>query len=210
MESKIIISDITRKAWQNLKSQMWILIGLMIGITIVSFTLSFITLPLQTSMTGIIISNLISIIISLIFGMGYIKNIFQTLDGIEPQFSAYGQQARKIVNYFCAQIISSFLMSIGFIVFIIPGIYIALRLQFVGAFIIEEDAGIMDSIKRSWDITRDQVMPLFVFWLAAFAIMIIGAILFLVGIFVAIPLVYLMWADIFRKLNSPLQVIEEL
>ena len=46
----------------------------------------------------------------------------------------------------------------GICLFIIPGIYLALRLQFFTAFIVEEDTGIIESLKRSWEITRGQGM----------------------------------------------------
>lgn len=134
--------------------------------------------------------------------MGYIKNLFQTLDGIEPQFSAYGQQARKIFTYFIASIIVGIAVFIGCLVFLIPGIYLALRLQFFAAFIVEEDASFMDSIKRSWEITQGQVGQLFMLMLAMLGIMIVGILLFGIGILFAMPLIYMMYCYTFRKLNT--------
>ena len=110
--------------------------------------------------------NLISCIISCIFALGYMKNIFQALDGEEPQFSAYGQQARKIITYFVANLFMGIIVVFGICLFIIPGIYLALRLQFFTAFIVEEDTGIIESLKRSWEITRGQGMPLFMLMLS--------------------------------------------
>ena len=111
-------------------------------------------MPMQKSIVGTIVINLISCIISCIFALGYMKNIFQALDGEEPQFSAYGQQARKIITYFVANLFMGIIVVFGICLFIIPGIYLALRLQFFTAFIVEEDTGIIESLKRSWEITR--------------------------------------------------------
>lgn len=91
MEAKFLISEVFNTSWKYTKSQIWVLVGLMIGMFIISFTLSIFALPASGSITGQIVVNLISMIISMIFSLGYIKNLFQTLDGIEPQFSAYGQ-----------------------------------------------------------------------------------------------------------------------
>lgn len=161
-----------------------------------------------SSIIGKIIVNVISALFSIIFSLGYMKNIFQALDGEEPQFSAYGQQTKNIITYFLASLITGFVVLAGFLFFIIPGIYLALRLQFFQAFIIEENAGIIESLHKSWEITKGQVLPLFILALVMIGILILGCILFGIGIFVAVPLIYMMYGYVFRKLNTPLQILE--
>jgi len=92
---------------------------------------------------------------------------------------------------------------VGLGLLIIPGIYLALRLQFFTAIIVEEDGGILESLRRSWEITKGQAMPLFLVFLTMVGISIVGFLLFIVGIFVAIPLTYMMYAYTYRKLSAP-------
>lgn len=209
MGPKFLISEVCSTSWQRTKAQIWVLSGLMIGLSIISFTLGAFAMPMQQSVVGMIVINLISCIISSVFALGYLKNIFQALDGEEPQFSAYGQQARKIITYLIANILMGIIVVLGICLFIIPGIYLALRLQFYAAFIVEEDAGIIESLQRSWDITRGQGMSLFMLMLAMVGLCILGVILLGIGIFVAMPLIYMMYGYVFRKLNAPLQILEE-
>lgn len=209
MGSKFSISEVCSTSWQRTKAQIWVLSGLIIGMSIISFTLGVFAMPIQQSVMGAIVINLISCIISCIFALGYMKNIFQALDGEEPQFSAYGQQARKIITYLVANILMAIIVTLGLCLFIIPGIYLALRLQFYAALIVEDDAGIIESLQRSWEITRGQEMSLFILMLAMIGICILGLILLGIGIFVAMPLIYMMYAYVFRKLNAPLQILEE-
>lgn len=209
METKFVISDVVNKSWQCTKAQLWILVGVMIGYTILSFILSFAGMPFQGSIIGMIVVTIISMGISLIFSLGYLKNIFQALDGIEPQFSAYGQQARKAFTFLIASILYGVIVGIGVLFLIIPGIYLAIRLQFFAAYIVEEDAGIVESLKRSWEITEGQVLHLLLLFLVMYGIVLLGIIVLFVGVFVAIPMIYMMYAEVFRKLNSPLQVIQE-
>ncbi|KKB48238.1 hypothetical protein HMPREF1212_03556 [Parabacteroides sp. HGS0025] len=209
MGSKFSISEVCSTSWQRTKAQIWVLSGLIIGMSIISFTLGVFAMPIQQSVMGAIVINLISCIISCIFALGYMKNIFQALDGEEPQFSAYGQQARKIITYLVANILMAIIVTLGLCLFIIPGIYLALRLQFYAALIVEDDAGIIESLQRSWEITRGQEMSLFMLMLAMIGICILGLILLGIGIFVAMPLIYMMYAYVFRKLNAPLQILEE-
>lgn len=209
MEAKFTVSDVFRTSWKCTKSQIWVLAGLLIGYIILSFTLSMFAIPAQSSKVALVVVNLISAILSILFTLGYMKNLFQTLDGIEPQFSAYGQQSRKIVTYFLASLLMTLIVLIGFCIFILPGIYLALRLQFYQAFIVEEDAGILDSLKRSWKITEGQTLPLLLLLLAMCGIILVGVILFMVGVLFAVPVAYMMYCEAFRKLNTPLQIIEE-
>jgi uncharacterized membrane protein len=206
MEDKLIYPDILKTAWKGLKSQFWLLVGLVIGFTIIYSLLYIFAIPSKgesISTSGIIISILCWLLLSL-FQMGYLKNCFQTLDGEEPQFSSYGQVSRKLFSYLIASIIFMLIVVIGTALLVVPGIYLALRLQFYVTSMIEENTGIIESFKRSWEITKGHSLKLFVILLIMILISIIGQLALLVGIFVAIPFITLMYGDIFRRLTSPM------
>ncbi|MDR0744140.1 MAG: hypothetical protein LBF05_07275 [Tannerella sp.] len=205
MEEKLVYSDILRTAWKGLISQFWLLVGLIIGFTIVYSLLYIFSLPAKgESMTtsGIIISLLCWLLLSL-FQLGYMKNCFQTLDGEEPQFSSYGQVSRKLFSYLVASIIFTLIIAIGIVLLVVPGIYLALRLQFFFASMVDENTGIIESFKRSWEITKGHTMKLFIIMLIMTLISITGELALLAGIFVAIPLIVLMYGYIFRGLTAP-------
>ncbi len=202
MKPKFVISETFSVAWKRVKKQLWVLAGLLIGYSILSFALRAFAIPMQDSTAGTIIISVVIILLSVIFSLGYMRNIFQTLDDEEPRFSAYGEQAKNVVIYFLASLIIGLIVFIGCLLFIIPGIYLAIRLQFVLASIVEENTGIIDSLRRSWEITKGQTLPLFFLALTMIGIILLGFILLGVGIFVAVPLVYTMYGYVFRKLND--------
>lgn len=203
MDKPIIISDLFRKSWKSLWAQIWVLSGLLIGYAIISMLLqAFIPMPVKGtfSITAVVIT-LIGLLISLIFELGYVKNLFQTIDGEEPQFSAYGQMSRKIFVYFAARFIYVLIVCVGLLLLLVPGIYLAIRLQFYYMAIVEEDAGILDSLRRSWEITRDSTPKLLLLMLLQIGIILAGFALLLIGIFVALPLCGLMSCYAFRRLT---------
>jgi uncharacterized membrane protein len=206
MNPTFTIKETLSQAWTTVKSQIWVLVGLFIGYTIINFTLGIFT---SYSLMGAIVS-IVSVLITCLFILGYIRNLFQALDGEEPQFSAYGQESRKIFKFLAAYIIVLIILLIGFALLIIPGIYLTIRLQFFSAFIVDEDCGAVESLKRSWEITKGQEWPLFLLILTMIGIILIGCILFGIGIFVATPVCYTMGLIVYRKLNSPLKVLEEI
>ncbi|MDR1937942.1 MAG: glycerophosphoryl diester phosphodiesterase membrane domain-containing protein [Tannerellaceae bacterium] len=255
MKTKFTVSNVLATSWKALFSQIWILAGLMIGFIIFSLILSLVLSPmLASSLVGNFLLQLFSIAISLIFSLGYTKNLFQALDGDEPQFSAYGQQARKIGTYFVSNLLVSlscmvvasiflapyfywlfrfpfiqefvdavrsnqvsdiagasiFYAVLGGIVLCLPAIYLYIRMMFFQAFIVDEDTGIIESIRKSWEITKGQVLPLFLLGLLSIALIVAGTFLFIVGLFVTVPLIYLMYCCVFRKLNGVVQHEESL
>jgi uncharacterized membrane protein len=204
MARKFILSDVLRIAWKGLISQIWILAGLLIGYVIVSLALNlFIPAPVQGTMSlaGMAIM-LLSMVFQALFSLGYTQNMFQALDGEEPQFSAYGQQSRKIVTYLVTGLIYTVIVIVGFALLVVPGIYLAVRLQFSLASIVEEDTGIVASLKRSWEITKGQTMPLLLLLLVMIGLTVLGLAFFIIGIFVTYPLIGLMYCYVFRKLSA--------
>ncbi len=205
MEDKIVYSDIFRAAWKGLKSQFWLLVGLVIGFTIIYSLLYLFAIPAKgetMSISGIIVS-ILCMFLSCLFGMGYLKNCLQTLDGEEPQFSAYGQVTRKLPAFILAYILFFIIISIGFALLIIPGIYLLLRLQFFVASMVDENTGAIESLKRSWNITKGHTLELFILSLIMILISFIGTIALFIGIFIAAPLITLMYVYTYRKLTAP-------
>ena len=199
-----MLSDVLRVAWKGYISQIWLLTGLIIGYVTISLALNvFVPSPLYgtISMAGIILA-LIGFSFSQLFSLGYTKNMFQTLDGEEPQFSAYGQESRKFFTILFAGFIYVIVFFVGLVLLILPGFYLAIRLQFFIASIVEEDTGIITSLKRSWDITKGQEASLFLLLLVEIALTLLGLICFIIGIFVTSPLVGLMNCYVFRKLTA--------
>ena len=205
MEDKIVYPDIFKTAWRGLMSQFWLLVGLIIGFTIIYSLLIIFSIPEKgesISISSIIINILCMLLIGL-FLMGYLKNCMQTLDGEEPQFSSYGQVSRKLLIFLATHILYSLIVIVGLFFLIIPGIYLGIRLQFYFAFIVEENCGITESLKKSWNITKGRSLNLFVLGLIMILIIFAGSIALFAGIFIATPLIILMYGYAYRKLTEP-------
>ena len=202
MVRKFILSDVLRVAWKGYVSQIWILSGLVIGYVIVSLALYLlIPSPIKGIMSVANIAiMLLSLVLTLLFSLGYTQNMFQTLDGEEPQFSAYGQQSRKIITWLIAGLIYMVVVIVGLALLVFPGIYLAIRLHFFYTSIVDEDTGIITSLKRSWEITQGQAIPLVLLLLVAMGLTVLGLAFFVIGIFVIFPLIGLMYCYVFRKL----------
>lgn len=90
----------------------------------------------------------------------------------------------------------------GLVLFIIPGIIIAIRLRFFAFILIEKKDDAIGSLSKSARITKGHVWNLFVFYLFLIGINILGAFALLVGLILTIPLSLVSTAFVYRKLSS--------
>jgi len=205
MNEKIVYADIFKTAWKGLLSQIWLLAGLLIGYTIIYSLLILFAIPAKgetVSISGVIVMC-ICLLLSVLFMMGYLRNCMQTLDREEPQFSAYGQVATKLFGFLAGYICFAVIIPIGFALLLFPGFYLYLRFQFFFASMVDEDAGVITSFKRSWAITKGHTLRLFVLMLFQFLLILLGTIAFGIGLFVTIPLAILIYVSTYRRLIAP-------
>lgn len=233
----ISISNILAKSWRTLTSQFWVLVGLLIGFIIITLIITALTPPMKNAVPYILV-NLVSLAISTLFSLGYVKNIFEALDGDEPQFSAYVQQAKKILSaigasllmilgtviYFLVVVFVIFALSgagshdlsdptkilalfspavkLTFFLLLLPLIYVGIRLQFYIQFIVEENAGGMESLVKSWKLTSGYSALLILMCLTMLGIIIAGLICLIVGVIVATVYCYIIECVIYRELKA--------
>lgn len=65
---------------------------------------------------------------------------------------------KRIVTAILASIVAGLLILAGLIVFVLPGIYLAIRLSYLDIILANEDLGPIESIKRSFQLTKGNVL----------------------------------------------------
>lgn len=90
---------------------------------------------------------------------------------------------------------------LGTLFFIIPGIWLAVRLQFYNFLIVDQRLKGIDALKESFDITKGYGWPLFFFsFFITTLIVFAGLLVFLVGALVSISVVFLAQTAIYESL----------
>ncbi|GHV54347.1 hypothetical protein FACS1894181_18250 [Bacteroidia bacterium] len=232
MKSKLSISNVLAQSWKALTSQFWVLVGLFIAYIIIASlagTMSGGSNP-SGAVLGSVVISFFSLLIGMLFMLGYVKNCLDALDGEEPQFSAYGQ-FRKVLPTLGAYLLIAipavvifvgglFLANFGALtggqpfrmgpvswlvmaVFLIAMIYFGIRLGFYVMFIVEEDAGAIESLRKSWKLTEGHVGELLLLIVVSIGIAIAGILCLGVGLLVAAPLTYVMMCAAYRQMKAP-------
>lgn len=131
---------------------------------------------------------------------GYWTIVLNYQAGKKLPFSTLFKQFNSILSIIGASILVGIIVAVGFFLLIVPGIYFALKYQFVNQLIIDKKLGILEAMKESARITKGKRMSLLGFDCMCFLVILLGVIALGVGVFVAMPVVWLAEADIYRKL----------
>lgn len=109
-------------------------------------------------------------------------------------------EPEKFFKYFVAYLITWIFTIIGIFFFIIPGIFVALRLNMVPYLILEKNIGPWKAIKESRKITKDKVSNLLALNILLGGINILWFVALIVGLFWTLPLFYIANAVFYKKL----------
>ena len=85
---------------------------------------------------------------------------------------------------------------------IIPAAYTSIRLQFYDYFLVDNESGPIESIKKSKSITKGHAGELFVLGAILSIIILISMIPLMIGLLISIPLAIMVNTSIYLRLNS--------
>lgn len=104
--------------------------------------------------------------------------------------------------YVLATIVTGVISALGFIFLVIPGFFISTRLALSNFALIDEGLKPIESIKRSWALTRGHFWQMFLAGIIIVGLNIVGTALLGIGVLVSSPVSFLFSAYIYEKLRE--------
>ena len=145
---------------------------------------------------------LVSIALYVVIQVGFTKIFLDFYDGKPLSLSYLYSLYPLALKYLGASILYGLIVTTGFILLIIPGIILAIRLQFYMYLVVDRGLGPINAIKGSWNITRGVGLSLFVFGILLGLVYVAGLLALVVGLLAAIPIVLMAHIYVYRKLLS--------
>ncbi|MCZ6554721.1 MAG: hypothetical protein O6759_01230 [Candidatus Dadabacteria bacterium] len=203
-DNKFSKGEAIRFGWDRMKDNL----GFFIVYLIILFSVEF----FFSAFAGLFEDSLP--FLSLIFNVGlWIVNIISGIFNVKIGLRLYDNE--RIGSYgflsFSSSLFFKFLLGyilylivvlIGLILLIVPGVYLAIKYQFVTYLIVDKGMGPIEAFKESGKITAGSKWNLFLLIILLLIIVLLGLLAFIVGIFVALPIVMVAVAYVYRKLSS--------
>ncbi|MBI3576475.1 hypothetical protein HY086_00325 [Candidatus Gottesmanbacteria bacterium] len=137
--------------------------------------------------------------------MGMLTISIKLANGQTATVSMVFGEYRKLIQYILLLFLLVACTLPAFLLLIIPGIYVGIRLQFAMYALVDKGSGPMAAVKESWAITKSSVKKLFMLDLIVASLSLLGALTFGVGMLVTIPLSLLALATVYRTLEAAQQ-----
>jgi uncharacterized membrane protein len=189
--------------WEIAKKKINFFIPLLILVYGVPFCLNYLSEFLKKeSFLLVLLLNIILAVLSTIFSLGLIKISLKFCDNEEPKISDLFSQSQLFFRYLFASILRGLIVFSGLLLFFIPGIIFSIRFSFFDYFIVDKNSKIIESLKKSWQITKGNTWNLFLFYILLGLINLLGFLALIIGLFWAIPTTILAEAFVYRKLLS--------
>lgn len=186
---------------------------LLLGVVVVVITLAFFGIGLLTSDHSTtstsfqanfsateVILQLIGTVLSTLVSATLIKGALDAVDGRPVSLGAMFEGWDKL-QVLIAAIIVNVVVAIGFVLLIVPGI-IALFLTWFTTFFVVAGRQAVEALGASVNFASKHAGPILLTGLLALLVNVIGILLCVVGLFVSLPVTYLMAACAFRQLQG--------
>jgi len=198
-------------AWETFKKRPWLLIGAVLLAIVISSLPSLFGPQAHFDPDGklvpppvtpaYVIASLASVVISIYVALGLATFSLRAHDNIETAQIADLWNPAPFWRFLGAHILTAIAVGLGFIALVVPGIIIAVGLEFVPYVVIERGLGPIDSIKEAWQITKGHKWQLFLLLLALLGLNFLGAVALVIGLLVTIPISLLALAHAYRTLT---------
>ncbi len=173
----IHIQDYIRQGWEMFKEH----VGEFVGFTLIIFVISAVSS--KFSFAGSFIFSAVAAPLS----AGFAIVVFKLLNGKPFQFGDFFNGFNYFLPLFLASLAGGFLVSIGMVLLLIPGIYLAVGYMFTTFLIIDYRMEFWQAMETSRQIITKNWFAFFGFAFALFALNVLGALAFGVGLLVSIP-----------------------
>lgn len=194
------IGNAIQFGWESFKSN--------IGFFIVVVLLFWLVEGIPNAFTGafprnpaiVTIFSVIALLVGALVAMAAIRIGLNFCDGKEADYNDLYSAYPVFWKLLGAYVLFGLLVIAGLILLIVPGIYWAMKYQFALYLVVDKDMDIMAAFRKSGEITYGEKWHLLLFWLACLGIYILGVLACVVGLFVAIPMIFVAYAYVFRRL----------
>jgi uncharacterized membrane protein len=103
------------------------------------------------------------------------------------------------IPYLLGSILFSVMIGVGMVLLVVPGVYLAVRYQFMPYLIIDKGMQPMDALRAAGELTRGSWLDLFIFLLCIVGINLLGALLLGLGLLVTVPVTFVAHASVYRS-----------
>ncbi len=203
-EKRFSKGEAIRFGWETTKSNLGFFIGLFFILFLIAAFLGYFASSFEEPSPMLsLLFNIGSTVFNVIASIGLIMVALKFYNGEKGESGDFFRFTGSLLLRFLAgSFLLGFIVSLGLLLLVVPGIILAIKFQFYNYFIVEKDMGPIEALKASWVLTTGVKWELFLFALLLGLINIAGALALGVGLLITLPISLMATAYVYRKLSS--------
>jgi uncharacterized membrane protein len=201
MEGEVFsISEALRFGWETFKRNLGPSLALVAGGIAAGLVLNGLT-EASARYTGLAMGfTLIAQLVQILWAFIWIRFALTVYDGRPFELRELVPDGRTFLNYLAVSILYGLMVTVGLLLLIVPGVYLAVRYAFAGFLVADRRTEVLDSFHESSELTRGVRGRLFLLMLVLFLLNLAGALLFGVGLLFTVPLSAFAMTLVYRRL----------
>lgn len=168
----------------------------------INMDLSNLTEPKYPESSGSVLIGLLYYFVHLGLNLGFISMGLRAVDGLPFNIFHIFSRFKYVFHYFISYILYMLIIVAGLILFLFPAAIWASKFSLYPYFIIDQNAGPIEALKKSSSTTYGFKWDLFAFLFVSACLTLIGVTLLVIGLLVVLPILSIAWATIYRRLTN--------
>jgi len=208
-QRSIDLVELFKFCYQQYKRYASFVIGAMATLYVLAFIpqVYFVLRAPKTPTQKTEIIRVILTVIQLFLMLGFTKVMFLLVQDAYVEVVDMFNNFRLFLSFFVASILYNIAIILGLFLLIVPGIFIAIRFQFYPYFIIEENDSSFTALQKSYYLSQNLTLELFLFGLTVVVLNIVGVLLMGIGIIFTYPLTTMATAVVYKGLIAEANTI---
>jgi hypothetical protein len=188
-------------AWNTLKADFWSLLLVGFVAWLLSYAIGGVLGRSEGAGGGL--SALYQVLVGTPISFGAAYAWLRAVRGQKPQVSdLFVPFQRNYIGCVLAGLLLEIVLIVGFILLLVPGIILSVRLCFVPFLVVDEGRGPVEALQESWRRTAGYGWTIFGAALLGIVVVIVGFIILIVGSIPATMLVYLAFASLYAAITA--------
>jgi uncharacterized membrane protein len=149
-----------------------------------------------------LLMGLLSLVLQAVLSLGVTYIALRLVSGQSAEFGDLFARVSLVLNYLIASFLFGIVVAVGLILLIVPGIFFAAKLSFFPYFVVDDGAGPIDALQRSWALTNGVTLKVILFGIVLLLINFVGLLALGIGVLVTYPVSYLAHAYVYRHVRE--------
>jgi len=202
------VKAIYKSTWKTLKAHLLFILAVIAITSAIQFPINFFKGYTSNEILALILT-ILSWLASSVIAIGLINTFLNLIDTNTRQFPYLYNKIHLFLQYIIASSIFGIIITLGFILLIVPGIIWAIQFQFYSYLIVDKNLNFKQALKQSKALTKGYKKKLFLLGASLLFLNLLGLLAFGYGTLLTIPLSTLILAHTYRVLNPHLDTPQE-